>query len=82
MVTAADVSPDGKSVAVLTYTAVWVFDFDRRKGDIFGGGAKKSPFFAWQSEAIAFDGNDALVVANEQGQLFRLQLSDFETVRP
>jgi hypothetical protein len=82
MVTAADVSPDGKSVAVLTYTAVWVFDYDRRKGDIFGGRARKSPFFAWQSEALAFDGNDSLVVANEQGQLFRLSLSDFAAVRP
>ncbi len=82
MVTAADVSPDGKSVAVLTYTAVWVFDYDARKGDIFGGRVRRRPFFAWQGEAVAFDGNDSLVVANEQGQLFRLQLSSFETVRP
>lgn len=82
MVTAADVSPDGKLVAVLTYTAVWVFDYDRQKGDVFGGRARRLPFFAWQGEGLAFDGNDSLVVANEQGQLFRVKLGDFQTVRP
>jgi hypothetical protein len=82
MVTAADVSPDGKRVAVLTYTAVWVFDYDRQKGDIFGGRVRRMPFFAWQGEGLAFDGNESLVVANEQGQLFRLRLGDFETLRP
>ncbi len=82
MVTAADVSPDGKMVAVLTYTSVWVFDYDRRQGDIFNGTVRRMPFFAWQGEGLAFDGNNALVVANEQGQLFRVALDDFETVRP
>lgn len=82
LVTAADVSPDGKLVAVLTYTSVWVFDYDRRKGDIFAGTVRRKPFFALQAEALAFEGNESLVVANEQGQMFRLKLSDFETVRP
>jgi len=82
MVTAADVSPDGKMVAVLTYTSVWVFDYDRRKGDIFNGTVRRMPFFAWQGEGLAFDGNNSLVVANEQGQLFRVALDDFETVKP
>jgi hypothetical protein len=82
MVTAADISPDSKLVAVLTYTAVWVFDYDRRKGDIFGGRVRRMPFFAWQGEGLAFDGNNSLLVANEQGQLFRVALDDFETIRP
>ncbi|MEY3479776.1 MAG: hypothetical protein RIQ71_551 [Verrucomicrobiota bacterium] len=82
MATAADVSPDGKLVAVLTYTAVWLFEYDHSKGDIFSGGARRIPFFAWQAEGLAFDGNESLVVANEQGQLFRLRTADFETVRP
>jgi hypothetical protein len=38
--------------------------------------------FAWQAEAVAWDGNDSLVVGNEQGQLFRVALSSFDTVRP
>jgi len=82
MVTAADVSPDGKKVAVLTYTALWVFEYDRASGSIFRRGIRKTPIFAWQAEAVAWDGTDSLVVANEQGQLFRLALSGLETVRP
>jgi hypothetical protein len=31
---------------------------------------------------VAWDGNDSLVVGNEQGQLFRVALSSFDTVRP
>jgi len=81
MVTAADVSPNGKLVAVLTYTSVWLFEADPRRGDIFAGTVRRKPFFAWQGEAVAFDGNESLVVANEQGQVFRLRGADFETVR-
>lgn len=81
LVTASDVSPDGKLVAVLTYTSVWLFETEPRRGDIFAGTIRRKPFFAWQGEAIAFDGNNSLVVANEQGQLFRLRVADFDTVR-
>lgn len=82
MVTAADASPNGKMVAVLTYTALWVFEYDRSSGSIFRKSVRKSPIFAWQAEAAAWDGNDSLVIANEQGQLFRMGLSGMGTVRP
>ena len=82
MVTAADVSPDGKKVAVLTYTALWVFDYDRASGSIFRRGIRKTPIFAWQAEAVAWDGNETLVIGNEQGQLFRVALAGMDTVRP
>jgi len=82
MVTAADASPDGKRVAVLTYTALWVFDFDRKSGSIFRGGIRWLPVFAWQAEAVAWDGNDALVIGNEGGQLFRVGVSGMDVVRP
>ncbi len=82
MVTAADVSPNGKLVAVLTYTALWVFEFDRASGSIFRRGSRWTPIFAWQAEAVAFDGNDSLVVANEAGQLFRVSLDSLQAVRP
>lgn len=81
MVTAADASPDGKKVAVLTYTALWVFDYDRASGSIFRRSIRRTPIFAWQAEAVAWDGNDALVIANEQGRMFRVSLADLETVR-
>ncbi len=82
MVTAADVSPDGKLVAVLTYTALWVFEYDAKSGSIFRRGARKKLIFAWQAEAVAFDGNDRIVIGNEGGQLFRVPLADMEIVRP
>ena len=82
MVTAADASPDGKRVAVLTYTMLWVFDYDRSSGSIFRRGIRRTPIFAWQAEAVAWDGNDSLVIANEQGQLFRIGLASMDAVRP
>ena len=82
MVTAADTSPNGKLVAVLTYTALWVFDYDAKSGSIFRGGISKLPIYAWQAEAVAFDGNDSLVIGNEEGQLFRVGLDELKVIRP
>jgi hypothetical protein len=82
MVTAADTSPDGKRVAVLTYTALWVFDYDAKSGGIFRGGIRKLPIFAWQAEAVAFDGNNSVVIGNEEGQLFRVGLDELKVIRP
>ena len=81
MVTAADVSPDGKLVAVLTYTSLWVFEFDPATGNIFRRGMRWTPVFAWQAEAAAFHGNDAVVIANEGGQLYRVSVDSMEKVR-
>lgn len=81
MVTAADVSPDGKLVAVLTYTSLWVFEFDPATGNIFRRAMRWTPVFAWQAEAAAFHGNDAVVIANEGGQLYRLSVDSMEKVR-
>lgn len=82
MVTAADASPNGKMVAVLTYTALWVFEYDRASGSIFRKSVRKTPIFAWQAEAVAWDGNDSLVIGNESGQLFRVALPAMDVVRP
>lgn len=82
MVTAADVSPDGKLVGVLTYSAVWVFEYDAKSGSIFKRGIRKLPIFAWQAEGLAFDGNGSLVLTNEDGRIYRVPLADFKTVRP
>ncbi|MBU3664563.1 MAG: hypothetical protein FGM15_01615 [Chthoniobacterales bacterium] len=82
MVTAADVSPDGKHVAVLTYSTVWIFGYDPDSGSIFRGSVRKMPIFAWQAEGVAFDGNDALVLLNEDGKLYRVTLAEFRTVGP
>ncbi|MEX1009867.1 MAG: hypothetical protein WEC72_00850, partial [Chthoniobacterales bacterium] len=75
-------SPDGKSVAVLTYTALWIFDFDAKTGNIFRGRIRRAPVFAWQAEAVAFDGDDEIVIGNESGQLYRLPVADLSVVKP
>ena len=82
MVTAADTSPDGKLVAVLTYTALWVFEYDRKSRSIFRRSIRWMPVFAWQAEAVAWDGNQSLVIANEGGQIYRVELAGLEVVRP
>ena len=81
-VTAADVSPDGRFVAVLTYTALWVFEFDAKAGRIRWGSGRKLPIFAWQAEALAFDGNAGVLIGNEGGQLYRVPLADLPAARP
>ncbi|MGA1539634.1 MAG: hypothetical protein ACO39C_04350 [Chthoniobacterales bacterium] len=81
MVTAADVSPDGKLVAVLTYTSLWVFEFDPASGSIFRRGMRWTPVFAWQAEAAAFHRNGEVVIANEGGQLYRVSVDSMEKVR-
>lgn len=80
MVTAADTSPNGKYVAVLTYTALWVFEFNPKTNTIFDGPIRKLPIFAWQAEAVAFDGNDTLVIGNEEGVLYRIPLARLKNV--
>lgn len=82
MVTAADTSPDGKLVAVLTYNAVWVFEFNPHTGSIFDRSIRKLPIFAWQAEGIAFEDPNSLLISNEEGTLYRIPLEDLKTVRP
>lgn len=78
-VTAADMSSDGRFLAVLTHlpvTSVWIFDTQ-------GVGDKLlSKPIRWvelrnakQCEAICWDGVDALMIANEQRELFVVKLS-------
>lgn len=82
MVTAADTSPNGRRVAVLTYTALWVFDYDVKSGSIFRKSVRWMPVLAWQAEGVAWDGNDSLVITNEGGQLYRVGVAGMEVVRP
>lgn len=80
MVTAADASPDGGRIAVLTYSALWLFDA-RAGDDYFGGRIRWLPIWAGQCEGICLDADGSIVIGNEQGQLFRLQPEDLVVVR-
>lgn len=71
-VTAADASPDGDSLAVLTYNGVWVFDSTAHKS-YFDCNVLWLPIEAKQCEGICFDGN-VLIISNEQRELFELPI--------
>ncbi len=74
MVTAADASPDGERLAVLTYHALFLFE--RAEDDNYLSKPLKridfNQLITQQAEAIAWDG-EAIIFTNEQGQIFRLK---------
>lgn len=84
-VTGADVSPDGKTLAVLCQApvqSVWLFDIGTGDDRFLSRPARRRVFTGGkQCESVCFDGNDALIVGNEQRDLFRLKTSDFKPVR-
>jgi hypothetical protein len=76
-VTAADASLDGRQLAVLTYDAVHVFEREAPGQNWFTGRQRLLEISAGQCEALCFD-RDALLITNEQGQLFRVPLADLQ----
>jgi hypothetical protein len=79
-VTGADVSPDGRKLAALTYNAVWVFELDHDGDDYFDGMESRLPIRAGQCEGVCFDG-DTLIITNEQSNLFAVPLSMLQPVK-
>jgi hypothetical protein len=76
--TAADVSPDGSKLAVLTYTRLWVFDKPRRGDKWLETTARVLDFDraqVKQNEAIAWESEDSLLMTNEQREIFRIPLA-------
>lgn len=71
--TAADLSPDGRRLALLTYRGIFLFDWE------VGAELPRGPVaelrldigVTQQAEAITWDGS-ALIVGNEQRRLFRI----------
>ncbi|MCX6369173.1 MAG: hypothetical protein NTX57_21045 [Armatimonadetes bacterium] len=83
-VTGADLSPDGKYLAVLAQlpvASVWIFE-TRGVGDKLLSKAVKRQVLesAKQCEAICFLDNQTLLLGNEQRELFRLPLADVTPV--
>ncbi|EDY84074.1 hypothetical protein VDG1235_3703 [Verrucomicrobiia bacterium DG1235] len=74
--TAADATPDGRQLAILTYSGCWVFIAPEDSDDYFAGQTFYKPFRAKQCEAICWDDENTLIITNEQGGLFELKLSD------
>ena len=74
MVTAASVTPDGHTLAVLTYHAVLLFERPEDSDDYLARPLKRielDPKKVQQCEGLAWDAT-ALLVSNEQGEIHRL----------
>ncbi len=74
--TGADVSPDGKKLAILTYTSCWVFEAPENSDNYFAGKATYKTFYAKQCEAICWDDADTLIITNEQQDMFEVKTSE------
>lgn len=80
-VTGADVSADGKRLAVLTYTGIWVFDAGEKEG-WFDGAIRWLPTEDEEAEAITLDGDRLIIAADEgDGDLYDIPISALRVVR-
>ena len=82
--TAADLSPDGKRLAVLTALALWVFE-KPAGGDLWLSGKARRVMLpreeTRQAEGVTWDDDTLVRLSNEQGDLFVVALSTLEPVR-
>jgi hypothetical protein len=85
MVTDAALSPDQKRLAILTYRNVWVFDVPAAGEDIFHAPALHAPIappvLSWQVEGCAWLDAGHLLVGSEQGDLYRIALTDLREAK-
>lgn len=80
--TAADATPDGTRLAILTYSSVWVFEKTAESDNYFEGNAFFRPLIAKQCEAICWDDEQTLLIANEQSDLYEIKLAEIPPFRP
>lgn len=83
-VTAADASDDGRTLAVLTYDRIWLFDRDTPDTPFFEARSSSRPYVLHDgesdSESICFETDDTLLIADEaRGELYRVRLYE---IRP
>ena len=82
--TAADLSPSGDRLVVATYTALWLFERPASGDNWLAGKAWKSELdeSLWrrQLEAIAWQDEDTLIMANERRDLMTARIADFSPV--
>ena len=71
--TGADLSPDGRWLAVISYVDLWLFERPVKGDHWFTGRAFRKPLDPAQAktmEAIAWMDNNNLMVANEEGEIY------------
>ena len=79
-ITSASISPDGKKVALLSHSQVWVFDSFSSDNFFLGKVKRVSLEHFSQKEAIGFKDNTTLLIADEKvkkigGLVYQLDLS-------
>jgi hypothetical protein len=77
--TAAEMSPDGRRLAVLTYLGVWLFERPAKDDNWLGGEAVFHPIdrgLAKVNEAIAWKDDTHLLIANEERDLLELEIEE------
>ena len=71
--TGADLSPDGRYLAVISYRDLWLFEKPGANDQWLSGTAYRLPLL-WreskQVEAVAWADNEQLVIGNEEGELY------------
>lgn len=86
-VTAADASPDGLRLAVLTYGRVWLFERADARQPFFAGRVLTRPYRLPEGESdcesLCFESPDSLLIADEaRRQLYRLAISELREAAP
>ena len=79
LATGADLSPDGRRLAILCYTEVWVFEKPAEGDHWLSGQAQRLALNGKQmktSEAVTWLDNQTLLLGNEERDLFTLSISD------
>lgn len=77
LATAADLSPSGDRLAVLTYRDLWIFQRPGTGDDWLSGSSRRLSLdrrIARQNEAITWLDGQTLLMANEEGDLVRIEL--------
>lgn len=81
-VTGSDISPDQSLLAVITYNAIWIFEKPSDSDNFLLNPVRKLRIKAKQCEAICWDNDNTLIIANEQADLFEIALSDIPAYEP
>lgn len=76
---AADLSPSGEWLAVLSYTALWIFSNPANEDNWLSGNARRIPLdikFTRYVEAITWIDDNKLLIGNEDSEWFTVNLAD------
>lgn len=79
-VTGADATEDGKKIALLTYTGVWIFEAEN-KDDYFDGNIWWLPLAASGMEGVCFDGDSLIISREPSATLHEIKQNELLSIR-